>query len=1234
MSNVGITLTADDKELLRVLKSLEGRLDGLEGVARSSMAGTAAAANQAGAAMKNLEAQTGMSAKAMNAALRTVPAQFTDIITSLQGGQAPLTVLLQQGGQLKDMFGGIGPAARALGGYVLGLANPFTLAAAAAAALGYAYFKGSEEAQRFNRTLILTGNAGGATTDGLMDAAEAVKALGAGTQGRAAEVLDKIAASGQVGTASLARFAAAALQLEKVGGPAAEETAKAFAELGKDPLKASIKLNESTNYLTADIYRQIKSLEEQGRSVDAARVAQEAYAAALEQRTPAVLERLGSIERAWMAIKKSAANAADGVLSIGRGDTASGELAFLQKQLAINKSKGVGDTAIYGGQTENAQLQDQIRNLSRRVLLEQESAMAEGARAKSAQDFIAWDKQGAEYQTQRQQLAKSIARIESEGHALIAAGLITQEDLQRRVNVVRSEFDSPYAIDRIKAAETARSEELKRQTLAISLLRATGWMNERAAIEATSQLDIAAIDNRMQAIRAEMVVARQRKDPERELAALQTELAGLQQQRTTAQIQGIYDVTAALEKQRRAIESVTEAQRQENQDDQTKAFVEQSKARERVGLSISKYEQSVRDSGEALQLESSLLGATNEQRSVRLAQFRIELELRKKIDEINATTYDTQEQRERELARVRAAAAIESAQVSAKVALEVWQRTADQIGDAITEALINSGEDFSKSFKRIMANAFKTMVLQPMVRSAVQSLQGSLMGLGGQSGGGLGGLLSSVSSAYSGAGGGLQGAWAGLSGLFGGGGAAKNPVADYLTTGGVEGSIVGGGTGGGAGSVGDSASGATTSLISMYAMGAAITAKLAMKDQAAGFNQRAAREAGDGFGGKYGVGTVFAETASLFKKLGMNEKWADILSMSTGFSKVFGRGVAQGTDQGISGTIGGGAINAQAFQDWRAKGGLFRSDKTGTNYSGLDDRQNAALSGYAKDALDAVTDWAKVLDLPVESLSKVSQTFRLSLGSDDAANQKAVEEMVAKYRDQLAGQYESALKPLAKFGESVTDTLQRLVSLQQFSEGLNGLGGIFSRVAGLSVDAREGFIAMAGGMETLSQQAQGFVQNYFNRDEIAGIKAREVLGKLTDAGFTGQQLSGLDTRDEFRALVEGLDLSTQTGQQQLAALLAVQGDFAQVSDYLGTTGGTLTTSALLAPTSALLESPIVEPQVTAINGVRDSVDSLAPWLERIVNAVTEARPVTEGRGENESVTYTGGEVYQPTSDGP
>ena len=58
--------------------------------------------------------KTGISAKQTEQALRQLPAQFTDIFTSLAGGQNPLMVLIQQGGQIKDSFGGIGPTMDAL----------------------------------------------------------------------------------------------------------------------------------------------------------------------------------------------------------------------------------------------------------------------------------------------------------------------------------------------------------------------------------------------------------------------------------------------------------------------------------------------------------------------------------------------------------------------------------------------------------------------------------------------------------------------------------------------------------------------------------------------------------------------------------------------------------------------------------------------------------------------------------------------------------------------------------------------------------------------------------------------------------------------------------------------------------------------------------------------------------------------------------------------------------------
>ena len=278
--------------------------------------------------------KVGVSAAQTAAALRGVPAQFTDIATSIAGGQAPLTVFLQQGGQLKDMFGGAGAAAKALGGYVVGLLTPLNLAVAAIGGIGYAAYSGASEMDEFKKNLVLTGNISGITTDKFNAMAAAMSNISGITRGAAAEALTAMAASGNIGATSIQKLTEAALKFEKAGGPAVAETAKQFEELGKSPVDASVKLSEKTHYLTLAVYEQIKALQDQGKTSEAAAVAQNAWADAIDKRTPQLVENLGLIEQAWANIKRSASGAWDFMKDIGRDSTAAEQMADLRKKIA------------------------------------------------------------------------------------------------------------------------------------------------------------------------------------------------------------------------------------------------------------------------------------------------------------------------------------------------------------------------------------------------------------------------------------------------------------------------------------------------------------------------------------------------------------------------------------------------------------------------------------------------------------------------------------------------------------------------------------------------------------------------------------------------------------------------------------------------------------------------------------------------------------------------------------
>lgn len=274
--------------------------------------------------------RTGNTAKQTQQALRQLPAQFSDIFVSLQAGQSPLTVFLQQGSQIKDSFGGIGAALRETGKFALAAVNPYTLAAAAAIALGVAWKQGSDQAVEFNKALILSGNASGTSVDQLQSMAVAIDQV-TGTQRQASAALAEVAASGKFAAEQIEDVARAAVAMENATGKAVSDTVAEFKRLADEPTAAAAKLNEQYNFLTASIFEQIAALEQQGDAAGAAQIAIEAFGASMEKRADEIEGSLGLIEKGWRSIKNGAAEAWDEMLGVGREKTLEEQLQELNQ---------------------------------------------------------------------------------------------------------------------------------------------------------------------------------------------------------------------------------------------------------------------------------------------------------------------------------------------------------------------------------------------------------------------------------------------------------------------------------------------------------------------------------------------------------------------------------------------------------------------------------------------------------------------------------------------------------------------------------------------------------------------------------------------------------------------------------------------------------------------------------------------------------------------------------------
>lgn len=263
---------------------------------------------QAARTAKGME-KTALSAKQLRAATQGLPAQFTDIATALGSGQRPLQVLLQQGGQLKDMFGGIGPAARAMGTYVAGLINPLTLAAAATGALVLAWKQGADEQFAFTKALIMTGGYATDTATSIKTLADELAQLRGVSYGGAVDALTAVAASGRFAGEQFQLVAESAARMEAITGQAIDTTIAKFVEISKSPVEALLKLNDTEHFLTRTQLERVRALQDEGRESDAAAEATRIYAQRLNDVADAADAATPNISRMWREAKEGASEA-------------------------------------------------------------------------------------------------------------------------------------------------------------------------------------------------------------------------------------------------------------------------------------------------------------------------------------------------------------------------------------------------------------------------------------------------------------------------------------------------------------------------------------------------------------------------------------------------------------------------------------------------------------------------------------------------------------------------------------------------------------------------------------------------------------------------------------------------------------------------------------------------------------------------------------------------------------
>jgi phage-related minor tail protein len=1029
----------------------------------------------------------GVSAGQATAAMRQLPAQLTDVFTGLASGQSPFTVLIQQGGQLKDSFGGVGNTLRALGSVLTPVRLAMAGMAGAVVGLGVAYKLGAAEADEFRRALVLTGNAAGASM-GELQAAAAGVARSVGTQAQAAEVIAQLAASGRVAAADVGKLAEAAIRLERVGGPAAQETAKAFAELGKDPVKASAALNESTNYLTLSVHRQIRALAEQGKTAAAASLAQKAYADAVIQRAGELDANLGTIERAWRTVTNAAKGAWDAMLGVGRQQTPDEAMAGIRQRIGQLQDRLAGGRIgaanitdfLAGDDTVRANLEsmrEMERALKRSVVAQTEAAQGASKRAQVVRDGIKADDEAAKAAKKH---ADELRRLIEQGRDMVQAADLRQAGL------------APGFLKDMQAL----------QAYAKAAGQSTQWLQEQTARLVQQQPFV------QEGIKRTIAEYRA-------LAAMQ-------------------DLRAEGEAEIAAAEKAAQ--------DARRASIEQ------VQSSV----QAARDEAAAAQLVADMR-FTEAQAIARVTLARMEDQRQSLVN--NPLELQALEQRiqlQRELVALTDQKATREANAKAAAAsLAEWQSMAEDLRSSLTDAFrraFESGEDFGTAMVKVLEREIKARLATAMSGLLADAVLG-FAGVrpAGQAGavGGNGGAASWMQMLQTGQT--LYRYGANAYNWATGAGAMYSTSAGTLGVTGAQGAFVGEGAASGvaawdaayAGSSSASAGAGGASSIGWagWVAAAILAAMQGSADWSAGFRRQQSRESGTA------LGDASFRTADLFSRLGVSDRIADMISGATLTARLFGRAAPRLEAQGASGSITAGNFTGSAFADIIEKGGLFRSDRRSTQLAELPEDLGRFLDQASQSVLEQARKFGDALGLPAEALASVTTDIRVVLTDDVEANKAEFAKALGGYGEALVAAWADAVAPLAQYGESTAQTIQRVGgALLGVNEVLQTIG---ANALAASIDGGRAALALQdifGGLQGLQQAAGSFATNYLTDAERTQAGLAAVGRVLEQMGVQTPR-----TREQFADLVRAQDLTTESGRAAMAGLLGVADAFAQLT---------------------------------------------------------------------------------------
>jgi len=364
--------------------------------------------------------------------------QTTDLVTQIASGQNAMIALLQQGGQLKDQFGGIGNMFKALAAMITPMKVAITGLAAGFGVLGVAFYQGARDAAELRDQLILTGNYANLTQKTFLDLADTVSTKTNLSIGKTKDILMELVKSGKFTDQSLGSVAQAIANVTKLSGETATEVAQKLIPAFDGGASSIKSLNDRMNFLTLEQYKHIVLLDKQGKAQEAAKVAADALNKKLQDQE----RQVGTLEGAWTKLKNAASAAWNALLNIGRPQTLEEQLDQINQFItaAANQLNKANPDSVYYGKLLQS-FQDFVSK--RQAILDKMQAGEEAAK-KSQQDTQAINDE-VKFGEKRRQLAfeidQAIVKNQYDLRRMTANDMMTIElNAQEKIFLARNEM--------------------------------------------------------------------------------------------------------------------------------------------------------------------------------------------------------------------------------------------------------------------------------------------------------------------------------------------------------------------------------------------------------------------------------------------------------------------------------------------------------------------------------------------------------------------------------------------------------------------------------------------------------------------------------------------------------------------------------------------------------------------------------------------------------------------------